>query len=299
MNDRLPLTVLGGYLGAGKTTLLNQIIRSADEPVGIIVNDFGDVVIDESLIESHDGETMALANGCICCSMVDGLTGALAQMLAAEPRPARLVIEASGVADPAKIAAHGRTPGLQLDGVIVVADAETVRKRSTDRWVGDTVRQQLASADIVALSKLDLVSADIASSVRSWLATVAPGATVIDAPHGNVPLDLVFGSMNTTRTRTAGGGGHDAPPFVTDTVTLAAPCAVSDLRSALGDLPGQVVRAKGFAALDDGTTVLVQVVGKRVDITTVDRDERGGAIVIIGTPDLDLAAAHAAFARCT
>ncbi len=78
MDDNISVTVIGGYLGAGKTTLVNHILRTADARVAVIVNDFGDINIDEDLIESKDGDTLSLANGCICCSLVDGFASALA-----------------------------------------------------------------------------------------------------------------------------------------------------------------------------------------------------------------------------
>ena len=93
--SNIEVTVIGGYLGAGKTTLLNQILSSTTERLIVLVNDFGSINIDEQLIEHSDGDTMTLANGCICCTLVDGFAAALTTISDLADPPSRLVIEAS------------------------------------------------------------------------------------------------------------------------------------------------------------------------------------------------------------
>ena len=135
----VPLTIIGGFLGSGKTTLLNRILS---QPQGrrfaVIVNDFGDIAIDEDLIASHDGQTIALANGCVCCTIGDNFLRTLLDTLKRDPQPDHIVVEASGVADPARIAEIAAIEkDLTLDGVIILADAAGLERQVADSRLVD------------------------------------------------------------------------------------------------------------------------------------------------------------------
>ncbi len=118
---RIPFSVIGGFLGAGKTTLLNHWLRHAQgQRLALLVNDFGAINIDADLIEAHAGDTIALTNGCVCCQIGDDLSLALLRVLDSARRFDAVIVEASGVADPGRIAQLGRAdPRLRLDAVIV------------------------------------------------------------------------------------------------------------------------------------------------------------------------------------
>ncbi|MGN5478902.1 GTP-binding protein [Cupriavidus basilensis] len=149
----IALTVLGGFLGAGKTSLLNHLLRTPQrERVLVMVNDFGAINIDAELIASGapgmpEG-IISLTNGCVCCAVGGDLMQAFLKVLQLPDPPGRILVEASGVGDPSRIAQIGRAgAGFRCEGVVTVADAEAVRRLAADRYVGDTVRAQLRAAD--------------------------------------------------------------------------------------------------------------------------------------------------------
>ena len=146
----LPITIIGGYLGAGKTTLLNRLLTEAHGlRAAVLVNDFGEVNIDAALVTEHAGDTLSLANGCMCCSMADGFAAAVARILKQGEKFDHVIVEASGVSDPGRIAETGRAFGLVVDGIIVVVDVEQIRSQAENKYVGDTVLRQLAQADML------------------------------------------------------------------------------------------------------------------------------------------------------
>ncbi len=283
------VTVLGGYLGAGKTTVLNHVLRSSTERIVVMVNDFGSINIDEDLIAARDEDKITLTNGCICCSLADGLTAALEDVRALLPVPDRLIIEASGVADPASIAAYAHGNGLRLDGAVTLVDAETIRTRAKDKYVGDTVVRQLRSADIIVINKRDLVTESQASQLEGWLQSVNPKAPLVWAEFGMVPLDVLVGSERIDHDvdhDEAGelGAGHRSPTMraqegrkaleareIFESWNIVTPDDVFDMAALLATLatwPPDVVRVKGIVCVrrNEGESERLEVhrVGSRV-----------------------------------
>lgn len=295
----IAVTVIGGYLGAGKTTLVNHILRTADQRIAVLVNDFGDINIDEDLIASQDGDTISLANGCICCSLVDGFSAALATVRATEPQPERLVIESSGVADPATVSAYGHGPGLTLDATIVVVDAEMIRTKAQDVYVGDTVLGQLRSADIVVMNKADLVSDEDAQLTAEWLRDRCPEAVTIASTNGVVDSALLFGVIDSPLVSAAAGDahhehgdgahvGHQHADSLFDSWSWSSPEPLprTMIDALMQAMPDEVVRAKGLLLLDDEPEriMTLQRVGRRWTLRPFGPrgDDAQNRLVVIG-----------------
>lgn len=268
---RCPLTVVGGFLGAGKTTLLNRLLAGSQGRYAVLVNDFGAINVDAGLIQDHDGQTLRLTNGCVCCSLADGFLDTLMRVLA-EPEPFdHIVIEASGVGDPGAIAEIALVePGLVLRGVVVLADAERLPGLAADPRLGDTLARQIRAADLLVLNKRDLVDEAGRAAARDTLAALAPGVPVIETVAAALPASVFdLGGAGPDRARR--GSARLRTEAVTHEEAFqrllyrrAGAFDRAALERALTGMPASLLRLKGRLGLADRPGMhLLQMVGRR------------------------------------
>ncbi|WP_050927531.1 CobW family GTP-binding protein [Aestuariivita boseongensis] len=276
----LPVTIVSGYLGAGKTTLVNQMLRQADgAKIAVLVNEFGELPIDEDLIEARDDELISIAGGCICCSFGSDLAAALKQMAEYQPRPDHIVIEASGVAMPGAIAQTvDLIPELRVEGICVLADSLNIRKMSGDEYIGDTIERQLSDADLILLSKADLVDQADLEVLQDWLAEHWPCARVVTAVQGQVPNAVLLGRFAGGETRSAGQFADDK--YQSLAVRLETPVDARKLAQRLAEPSLGLVRAKGFVRDISGRPALIQLAGQRTEVTFPEKPGAAGLVCI-------------------
>jgi len=272
--------LIGGYLGAGKTTLVNHLLRhAAGRRIAVLVNDFGEVSIDADLILGAEGGVLSLAGGCVCCSFGSDLVGTLAEVLRREPAPDLVLIETSGVGIPSAVArAAMLVPGLRLEATVVVADAPTVRARAADRYVGDTVRQQLEDADLLLLNQTDRVDVTTLGALQAWWAAEHPRTPLWPTVRARVPVEAVLGLGEMLQGEAASppdasAFAPQARPFApaaevfeSGSLWLTGRVDVQALTAEWAARAATLVRAKGIVEDLQGGLVSVQWAGRQAHV---------------------------------
>src|SRR5271154_6508365 len=191
MAEKIPVTVLTGYLGAGKTTLLNRILsEDHGRKFAVIVNEFGEIGIDNDLVVGSDEEVFEMNNGCICCTVRGDLIRIVEGLLKRKGKFAAILVETTGLADPAPVAqtffvdADVREAA-RLDAVVTVADAKWLSQRLTD---APEAKNQVAFADVIIINKTDLVSTAELREVEARIRAINPYAALHRAKKCDVPI---------------------------------------------------------------------------------------------------------------
>ncbi len=305
----LPTLLIGGWLGSGKTTLINHLLRHAEgRRVAVLVNDFGDVNIDADLILGASAGVLQLSGGCLCCSFGDDLLSTLRRVAQMRPPPQQVLIELSGVALPGAVQ---RTLLLstvaRCVGTLVLVDAPEVQRLASDRYVGDTVCQQLAAADWLLLNKTDVPGAPDVPVLSRWLQERAPQARCLPGPASDIPPELAFGWLEADLEPTSGGAqGQDNASSVAGSGVLAptgwSPRPLSAghahfgsrslrlepganlerLAQCLGNPAMGVLRAKALVGDSAGQGRLLQWAAGRAEVRALPVAQPGGWLVVLG-----------------
>ena len=329
---RVPCTVVTGFLGAGKTTMIRHILENAGgRRLALIVNEFGDVGIDGEILKGCGVEAcpeeniIELANGCLCCTVADDFVPALDQILAMEPRVDHIIIETSGLALPKPLVQAFQWPTVRsrvtVDGVVAVVDGPALAagkvasdmdalaaQRAADDSldhddpVEEVFEDQVACADLVVLSKADLMDADAAERARSVIdAHLSRAVKVVSSTLGRIDPSVLLGlglavedDIENRKTHHDGELDHEHDDFDSFIIELPAVADADDLsrRIAAAAESENVLRMKGFVAVDGKPMrLLVQAVGPRVnhyyDRAWTPADDRRSRLVVIGLKGLD------------
>jgi cobalamin biosynthesis protein CobW len=326
--SRVPVTVLTGFLGAGKTTLLRSLLTQADgRRIAVIVNEFGDAGFDGGLVEEcaakacAPGDIVELTNGCICCTVADDFVPTMDKLLSRERPLDAIVIETSGLALPQPLLKAFAWPAVKtratVDGVVTIVDAlalsegrvtldedAVAEQRAKDEGIEhddpieEVFEDQLACADLVVLSKSDLVSPDKLAEIETKLkAVLRPGVSIVRS-RGDLAPSVLIGLNSAAEDDMAARVGHHGEEeehhhddfdsiVVKPTVAASIDAMRARIDAALG-LDG-VLRVKGHARIaDKSAPIVVQAVGARVDLAFARPDvAQAEHLVVIGLKGFD------------
>ncbi len=330
--QRVPVTVLTGFLGAGKTTLIRHLLQNAGgRRIAVIVNEFGDIGFDGSLVEEcgagtcAPGDIVELTNGCICCTVADDFVPTMEALLGRDRPLDAIVIETSGLALPQPLLRAFDWPAVRtratVDGVVTVVDATALAEgripehdptpdpaREHDDPVEEVFDDQLACADLVVLSKSDLLDDATLATVEARLRSeLRPTVRVVRSRGADLAPAILIGLAAAAEDDLAARAGHhgteeehDHDDF--DSIVVRAP-AQADLEALRGTVEAAlgiegVLRVKGYAPVaGKPNPVVVQAVGSRVELAFARPGSRTGeGLVVIGLKGFDRARVEAALA---
>ncbi|MEO1193979.1 MAG: cobalamin biosynthesis protein CobW [Pseudomonadota bacterium] len=287
--EKLPITVITGFLGSGKTTLISQLLKNpGGKRLAIVVNEFGDVGVDGEILKGcalpdcPEENIMELANGCICCTVADDFIPTIEALMALDPRPEQILIETSGLALPKPLLKAFDWPDIRskitVDGVIALADAEAVAagrfasnpaavdaQRVADESIdhetplSEVFEDQISCADIVLLTKPDLAGAEGVAKSKDIIAKTAPRPLpIIEVAEGAVDPRVILGleaaaedDIDARPSHHDGFDDHEHEDFDSVVIDIAEVAEPAELVARITELAEQrnILRVKGYAAV--------------------------------------------------
>ena len=241
-----PLTVICGYLGSGKTTLINNILQNTQRPIGVLVNDFGELNIDEKLILNQDDLTISLTNGCVCCNLNDDLGASLNFMLNLNIEA--VILESSGVALPIKMSNYGSTwPGYTLNRTITVVEGNTLSELLLDKFVCKTVEAQIIQSDLIYLNRFTEKDIDLLSQLNS---------EYLIEDNADLLYEAIF-DLNESLVKSRSLPHEEHNQLKSKVISTNTPISKDDILKFVQNNP-DIERLKGWISDEDNTTWLVQ-----------------------------------------
>ena len=241
-----PLTVICGYLGSGKTTLINNILQNTQRPIGVLVNDFGELNIDEKLILNQDDLTISLTNGCVCCNLNDDLGASLNFML--NQNIEAVILESSGVALPIKMSNYGSTwPGYTLNRTITVVEGNTLSELLLDKFVCKTVEAQIIQSDLIYLNRFTEKDIDLLSQLNS---------EYLIEDNADLLYEAIF-DLNESLVKSRSLPHEEHNQLKSKVISTNTPINKDNILKFVQNNP-DIERLKGWISDEDNTTWLVQ-----------------------------------------